>query len=243
MITKVNCDRLVVISDLHLGNPFSNANKKAIPFIKWAANNGYDICINGDGLEIAQSSFFKIASEVPELLRCLIEVRKSGREVYYIIGNHDILLEHFLEDWGVLKVSPFLNVSSGDKRIRVEHGHIYDPFFVSFPRVYEVLTHFAGFFLKAWPAIYRLWIWFERFKSRVRARRTGILGEHPNFAIAAEEISLRGFDYIIFGHTHHTGSQTLESGATYLNPGSWMLSTHFVSIENGNVSLKDFSVS
>jgi UDP-2,3-diacylglucosamine pyrophosphatase LpxH len=241
MITSIVSQRLVVISDLHLGNPFSHACKKVIPFIKWAAANGYDVCINGDGLEIAQSSFFKIATEVPELLRCLIEVRKSGREVYYIIGNHDIMLEHFLEDWGVLKVSPFLNVVSGDKRIRIEHGHIYDPFFVSFPRLYEVLTHLSGFLLMVWPSIYRLWIGFEKFKSRVRARRSGILGEHPNFALTAEEISQRGFDFIIFGHTHHLGSKQLESGALYLNPGSWMLSSHFVSIDKGQVELKDFS--
>ena len=67
MITNVKSEKLVVISDLHLGNPFSEAKKKVIPFLKWAAAQGYDICINGDGLEIAQASFNKIAFDVPEL--------------------------------------------------------------------------------------------------------------------------------------------------------------------------------
>ncbi len=242
MITSIKSEKLVVISDLHLGNPFSNARKIAIPFIKWAANQGFDICINGDGLEIAQSSFNKIAFDVPELFRTLGEVRRKGREVYYVTGNHDIALEHFLEDWGVMKVSPFLNVKSGHSRIRIEHGHIYDPFFVKFPRLYEFLTHVGGYFLKMNPKFYRLWIQFENYTSRMRAKKTGIIGEMPQFKEAAEEISRRGFDAIVFGHTHHAGSSELESGAVYMNPGSWMLSTHYVEIHNGSINLKEWKV-
>lgn len=240
MITTIKSDRLVVISDLHLGNPFSEAKKQVIPFLKWAANEGYDICINGDGLEIAQSSFNKIAFDVPELFRTLGEIRKKGREIYYVTGNHDIALEHFLEDWGMMKVSPFLNVHSGEARVRVEHGHIYDPFFIKYPRLYEALTHVAGFFLKFQPRLYKIWIKFEKWQSHMRARKTGIVGEHPNFKEAAEELCRRGFDAVVFGHTHHPGEKKLDGGGIYLNPGSWMLSTHYVLIEAGQVSLNEW---
>ncbi len=188
MITTIKSEHIVVISDLHLGNPFSEAKKEVILFLKWAANCGYDICINGDGLEIAQSSFNKIAFDVPELFRTLSEIRKKGREVYYVTGNHDIALEHFLEDWGMMKVSPFLNVHSGAARIRVEHGHIYDPFFIKNPRMYEALTHMAGYFLKIQPNFYKLWIKIEKFFSHLRARKTGIIGEHPSFKEALQPL-------------------------------------------------------
>jgi UDP-2,3-diacylglucosamine pyrophosphatase LpxH len=227
----------VVISDLHLGNPFSNAKRRVIPFLKWAAQEKYDVCINGDGLEIAQASFSKVAFEVPEFFRVLGEFRKAGREVYYVTGNHDIALEHFLEDWGVMKVSPFLNVESNGTRIRIEHGHIYDPFFVKFPVLYESLTHMAGVLLKVHPEFYRSWISFERWTSRLRAKKSGIVGEQPHFREAALELSRRGFDAIVFGHTHHPGVSKLETGSTYFNAGSWMLTPHYVKIENGEVSL------
>jgi UDP-2,3-diacylglucosamine pyrophosphatase LpxH len=239
MITQIRSEKMVIISDLHLGNPFSNAQTRVVPFIKWAASEGYDICINGDGLEIAQASFSKIAVEVPTLLRAISELKQN---VYYVIGNHDILLEHFLEDWGALKVSPFLNVKSGDKRIRVEHGHIYDPFFIKHPILYEASTYIGGLFLKFWPNFYRFWITFERWKSKMRSKKSGILGEHPSFAEAANEISQRGFDSIVFGHTHHPGSRQLDSGAMYYNPGSWMRQSQFVVIENGEVKLSEFKV-
>ncbi len=234
--------RLVVISDLHLGNPFSNAKKKVIPFLKWAAAEKFDVCINGDGLEIAQASFSKIAFEVPEFFRVLGDFKKAGREVYYVTGNHDIALEHSLEDWGVMKVSPFLNVTSGDKRIRIEHGHIYDPFFVKFPVLYETLTHWAGFLLKLHPNFYHLWISIERFSSKLRAKKSGIIGEQPHFREAALELSRRGFDSIVFGHTHHPGQSELENGSTYLNAGSWMLTPHYVKIESGEVSLIEWTL-
>ena len=238
MITEIRSDRMVVISDLHLGNPFSNAKRKVIPFLKWASRHGYDVCINGDGLEIAQANFTKVAFEVPEFFRILREISNRGREIYYVSGNHDIALEHFLEDWGVMKVSPFLNVVSGAKRIRIEHGHIYDPFFVKHPFLYETLTHFAGYLLKIAPNVYKVWISFERFKSRLRARKTGILGEPPHFREAAVELSRRGFDAVVFGHTHHPGTNELENGARYYNAGSWMLKPHYVLIEDGEVILK-----
>ncbi|MBS1958476.1 MAG: UDP-2,3-diacylglucosamine diphosphatase [Bdellovibrionales bacterium] len=231
---------MVVISDLHLGNPFSKARRKVAHFIRWAAAQGYDICINGDGLEIAQASFDRVMYEVPEFFRIIAEIRRRGREVYYVIGNHDIALEHFLEDWGVMKVSPFLNVHSGESRVRIEHGHIYDPFFVKYPRLYEALTNFGGLFLKVHPQLYRLWINFEKFKSKLRAKRQGIVGEHPSFREAAFELSRRGFDSIVFGHTHHPGELTLETGGKYFNPGSWMLSTHYVEIDKGQVNLKSW---
>lgn len=240
MITSIKSEKLVVISDLHLGNPFSSARRQVIPFLKWAAKNKYDVCINGDGLEIAQSSFRKMAVDVPELFRTLGEIRKKGCEVYYVTGNHDIALEHFLEDWGMMKVSPFLNVEAGDKRIRIEHGHLYDPFFVKYPRLYEVLTHLGGYFLKINPKIYKLWIQFENYLSHLRAKKTGIVGEHPSFGEAAEELSRRGFDAVVFGHTHHAGFRTLNSGSLYLNPGSWMLGTHFVEITSSRVVLKNW---
>lgn len=239
MITAIESEKLVVISDLHLGNPFSQSKKELLTFLREMATQGYDICINGDGLEIAQASFSKIAFEVPEFFRVLGDIRRKGREIYYVTGNHDIALEHFLEDWGVMKVSPFLNVTSGNQRIRVEHGHIYDPFFVKNPVLYEKLTHFAGYLLALQPKFYFLWIKFEKWKSRLRAKKTGIVGEHPSFREAAQEILRRGFDTVVFGHTHHPGSVSLEGGQ-YLNSGSWMLSTHFIRIDRGHITLDEW---
>lgn len=245
MITDVKANRLAVISDLHLGNPFSKAKGPSVEFLAWAARNDYDVCINGDGFEIAQASFTRIARDVPEVFQALKTMTARGRNVYYVVGNHDIALEHFLNDWGGFKVAPFLNVRSGAMRIRVEHGHLYDPFFVRNPELYEFLTWLGGFALKASPSVYKLWIAFERLKSRLTPKRrgseNGIVGEHGNFVEAARELVERGFDSVVFGHTHHAGQVDLGEGRTYLNSGSWLMDTTYVSIVDGKAELRRWS--
>ena len=240
MITEIRDRKLVVISDLHLGNPFSKAKKPTLEFFHWAAREGYDIVINGDGFEIAQVSFSRIARDVPEIFHGIKTFTASGRNLYYVIGNHDIVLENFLNDWGGFKMAPFLNVWSGNMRIRIEHGHLYDPFFVKSPELYEFCTWAAGLMLKLHPSLYRGWIAFEKFKSKYFWKKSvgGILGEHHAFGAAANELSDRGFDVVVFGHTHHAGTTKLLNGSRYFNTGSWLMQTPFLEINGHQVSLK-----
>jgi UDP-2,3-diacylglucosamine pyrophosphatase LpxH len=240
MITDIKTDRLLVISDLHLGNPFSKAKNPTVEFLQWAAKNDFDICINGDGFEIAQVSFSKIARDVPEVFHAIKNFTARGRHIYYVIGNHDIVLENFLNDWGGFKMAPFLNVWSRDKRLRIEHGHLYDPFFVKHPELYEFLTWFAGFALKLHPSVYKLWISFEKLKSKLlwTTAANGIPGEHGSFRIAAKELSERGFDVVVFGHTHHAGEADLGAGCRYFNSGSWLMGTPYIEILNGETKLR-----
>lgn len=240
MITEIRDQKLVVISDLHLGNPFSKAKNPTVEFFHWAAREGYDVVINGDGFEIAQVSFTQIARDVPEVFHAIKSFTAKGRNLYYVIGNHDIAMENFLNDWGGFKMAPFLNVWTGDKRVRIEHGHLYDPFFVKHPELYEILTALAGIPLKLSPSLYKVWIAFEKFKSRFFDRKTvgGIPGEDPAFRDAAEELSQRGFDAIVFGHTHHAGESVLSNGCAYFNTGSWLMGTPYLLVEDGRLELR-----
>ncbi len=246
MITDIRADKLLIISDLHLGNPFSQAKRPTVDFLRWSAKNGYDIVINGDGFEIAQVSFTRIARDVPEVFHALKSFTAQGRNIYYVIGNHDIALENFLNDWGGFKMAPFLNVTSGTSRIRIEHGHLYDPSFINHPELYEFLTWAAGLLLQLNPGLYKGWIAFEKLKSRLFWKKTndgsqrGIRGEHPAFFEAAMELTSRGFDSVVFGHTHHAGEVLLPNGASYFNSGSWLMGTPMVSIENGTLRLENW---
>ena len=244
MITEIRDRKLVVISDLHLGNPFSLAKKPIIAFLQWAAKHRFDVVINGDGFEIAQVSFSKIARDVPEVFHAIKWFTSTqDLNIYYVIGNHDIVLENFLSDWGGFKMAPFLNVWSGTQRIRIEHGHLYDPFFVRSPNLYEFCTWFAGFALKIHPSLYNVWIAFEKLQSRLFRKPSSltIVGEHPNFSDAAIELSSRGFDHVIFGHTHHSGHAILGNGKSYFNSGTWLIGTPFVEINDGRVTLRKWS--
>jgi UDP-2,3-diacylglucosamine pyrophosphatase LpxH len=245
MITNIRDDKLIVISDLHLGNPFCFSKRKIIEFLEYINNNGYNLCINGDGFDLAQTSIIKLAKEVPEVFNQFRRFKKKNLKVYYIIGNHDLVLEHFFEDWDLFTLTPFLNVISNDIRVRIEHGHLYDRFFLTKPDLYEFCTHFAGFFLNISPQLYRVWILFERVLGYLRRIKTkkyniiGILGEPPSISEAAFMILERGFDAVVFGHTHHPGK--VEVGdQKYFNTGSWLMHTNYIEILNGSITLKSY---
>ncbi len=241
MITRADEERLLVISDLHLGNPFCRAKREVVAFLDYAAHMGCSVCINGDGLDIAQTSFTRISAEAPEVFGRFSRIADAGGRVYYVIGNHDIVLEHFFETWGFVQLVPFLNVHSGGRRIRIEHGHLYDPFFISNPRLYEFGTAAAGLLLKVYPPAYRLWVAIEKLRGRARSRhstRQGIEGEHQHVIEAVEELIGRGFDTVIFGHTHHLGQVDLGRGRSYIHTGSWMLEPAFAEIAGGRVALR-----
>jgi UDP-2,3-diacylglucosamine pyrophosphatase LpxH len=223
-------DRLLVISDLHLGNPSSTARTRLVEFLDYARITNTSVCINGDGFEMLQTSFSRLSADAVPVLNALRRLMRDGNRVYYLVGNHDISLEHFLEDWLFTQIAPFLNLRSGDARIRIEHGHLYDPWFVRYPKSYEYGARVLGLALLVHPDVYSA---YATVQTRAAARRKG----DPPDEVAAEMLLARGFDTVIFGHTHNARDVQLANGH-YVNSGNWLRGSSYVEIDNGKVELK-----
>lgn len=241
MMIETREARLAVISDLHVGNPYSRAGHALGAFFDYARHRRLNLCINGDGFEILQASFAALASDSVDVLSRLKAHLDDGLRVYYVVGNHDIALENFISNWSTMEITPFLNVTSGPLRIRIEHGHLYDPSFVRSPALYEWLTRMAGPLLHLYPDVYRLWSMYEETKAR--ARRWYRRGpQHDSvYAEAADMLLRRGFDVVIFGHTHRALDVELAPGRRYINAGNWMRGGSFVEIIDGEVNLKHWT--
>ena len=248
MITSIEEHRLLVVSDVHLGNPLFRSRRPFLEFLRYALANGFNLCINGDGVDIAQTSIGRLTHDLSESANYFGKFARAGLKIYYVVGNHDIMLEHFLDDWMVVRVVPFLNVVSGNTRIRIEHGHVYDELFVTYPRVYSFFTALGAFALSIHPKVYtsfeflnigitKFGNWRKRWGKKEPDPET-IPGEAPYFRRAAEEISERGFDYVLFGHTHKIGQITLPNGSIYLNTGAWAGHPYYCEIIDGRVELK-----
>jgi UDP-2,3-diacylglucosamine pyrophosphatase LpxH len=248
MITDVREERLLVTSDSHVGSLFCDARRGLIRFLEYARGHGYNVCINGDGIDTEYTSLRAFTAETSAFLRDLRRVT-SDMTVYYTVGNHDILLEHYVGDWGRLHLVPFLNVSSGSSRIRIEHGHLYDPSMMTDPNLHHGIRQFLCALCRMYPPGY---FWHEKYQ-RVRFRYfRRLLGQDrhalasaatrdisPAFLDAAEELARRGFDAVVFGHTHYAGELPINRNrARYLNTGSWFRDPHYVTIDNGAVTLR-----
>jgi UDP-2,3-diacylglucosamine pyrophosphatase LpxH len=242
-------EHLVVISDLHLGNPASSARTRLVAFLDHIRDTGASVCINGDGFDMLQTSFGRLAADAIPVLNRLKTLRADGRNIYYVVGNHDIVLEHFLEEWSLCRLSPFLNLRSGDRRIRIEHGHLYDPFFARSPKLYGIATRLARYALFAVPDTYELWATAQRRLQDACRRRVGRTGAFDDkshrptslfgspYHEAASMILHRGFDAVIFGHTHLAEMITLPEGI-YVNSGNWLSDATYVEITKGELVVR-----
>jgi UDP-2,3-diacylglucosamine pyrophosphatase LpxH len=256
VIANIREERMLVVSDVHLGNPLYRPRRRFVDFLRYACEHEYAVCINGDGIDIVQSSIARLARDLAGSNNEFSRFASRGLPIYYTVGNHDIALEQFLDDWGVVRMAPFLNVQSGDRRIRVEHAHIYDEMFVNYPRTYDVMTLLGSLMLRVSPGFFRSMSIFNealialgewRHASHRRSDDATQLarvipGERASFIRAAHEISDRGFDAVIFGHTHRPGEIELPNGARYYNTGVWDSNPHFAEIDHGRVTLKPVSL-
>lgn len=243
-------EHLVIVSDLHLGNPASTARTRLPAFLDHIRNTGASVCINGDGFDMLQTSFSRLAADAIPVLNRLKALKAEGRNIYYVVGNHDIVLEHFLEEWSLCRLSPFLNLRSGDRRIRIEHGHLYDPFFAQSPQLYGIATRLARYALFTAPDTYKLWAKGQRRLQDARRQRVGraVPGAdngHRHMSLlgspyheAASMILRRGFDAVIFGHTHCAEMVTLPEGV-YVNSGNWLSgAATYVEITKGELVVR-----
>ncbi len=236
-------ERLFVISDLHLGNPNSTARSRLGAFIDYARARRASVCINGDGFDLAQTSFPRLAGDSLPVISSLRRLLDADLRVYYVVGNHDMVLEHFLSDLVFSRISPFLNLRSGTKLIRIEHGHLYDPWFSRAPVSYQWATRLAGYALVAVPDVYKLWAQVGSAVDRAqswRVRRSGSeVSSIDRYHEAAQTILERGFDAVIFGHTHDSEQIELPDGV-YVNSGNWLRGNTYVEIDAGRVELRSW---
>jgi UDP-2,3-diacylglucosamine pyrophosphatase LpxH len=244
-------DRLLVVSDLHLGNRLHSVRRRFTEFLRFAVDHDYSVCINGDGIDIQQLSLPSLTRDLTPSVALFLEAGRGGRAVYFTVGNHDIQLEHFVSALEHLRVVPFLNVHSGDQRFRVEHGHTYDTMFLNYPRFYWLATMAGRLAIAISPGFYE-WMnglnlrfiaaveyvasGFTRYEERIKDTEGDIIhGERECFREGAEMVGVRGFDAVIFGHTHLEGEVALSTGVRYFNTGSWFGHPHCVAIDRGRL--------
>lgn len=249
MKTTVRENRLLVVSDVHMGNRLHSTRRAFTQFVQFALENRYSICINGDGIDIVQLSLSQLVTDLTPSLGLFLKFGENDLRIYYTVGNHDLALEHFLNDVGRMRMVPFLSVASGDQRIRIEHGHMYDDMFLRFPRIYATFMIIGRLAIAIGPGAYKAmhsfndgFVAFSEWalslggllkKKKEVPEGGAIPGERDCFRDGAFASGSRGFDTIIFGHTHTPGTYTVADGVKYYNTGAWFSDPHVVAIADG----------
>jgi len=233
-------ERLFVISDIHIGNPAFQNKEGILNFLDFVFTEDVSLVINGDGLDFLQPSINNFISILPDVFKKIFRISQRNT-IYYVIGNHDIYFEHFLFDIDTFKVVPFLNIRSGEKNIRIEHAHVYDDLYIRSPKAYHLIGMWWGYVLKIFPFLQPTYELLEKIAGTVRVIKKTAESpsdEKPVFRNAAALILERGFDVVIFGHTHRWGKFEINANKFYYNAGAWFDAPHYIEINSGKIELK-----
>jgi predicted phosphodiesterase len=186
-----------------------------------------------------------LAVDLKLAIKSLKEFLAQGSSnLYYVRGNHDIHSDTYLAQSGIWAPIPFLDVVSGDRRIHIEHGHLYDPRFQQFPKLYLQIAKVLGKLVKISPKFFHLFFSIEWWLHGVNKKNHGTerpLFDLPRNLTAALDFFTKGFDIVILAHSHRHGLHLMEDGKIFANAGAWTSDRiHYLEIKKGAIKLREW---
>lgn len=231
--------KLVVVSDLHVDRWESEEKFQQFDeFLLYVRREAHTLVVNGDVLDLPPTEGERISESSKRVLLSLLQLPLQGIRLIYVVGNHDIAFRGWPIELGNLLriVYPFEVVEVAGRRIRVEHGHYYDPLFNGGYDILAGIKKFTNYdvgkiAVDAWKAITRL---LQRVSPDTGKSEIG-RGNEPAIFVrwkeAAERLKDAGFHYVMFGHIHSPKGPETEP-PYYINTGDWVDHTTVTEVDS-----------
>ena len=245
---KRNLD-ILVISDLHLGTYGSEADQ-VLAYLKTV--DAKKIVINGDFVDIMLFNKRFWPNSHMKVVKYFLDLISQGKEIYYVVGNHDESLRKFLN----FKIQNFqivnqvvLNTDVG--KVWLFHGDVFD-FSVQTQWITKLAEYTYDYMIVAnnWinkkimkPLGGRRLNFSKSIKSYVK-NAVQYLGNFEE--LAAETAQKNGYKYVACGHIHSPTIKTLNVNGediTYMNSGDWLESLSSLEFVNNKWSIYEHTKS
>jgi UDP-2,3-diacylglucosamine pyrophosphatase LpxH len=221
----------VILSDVHLGSDNCQAKNvvRLLDRIVEGEIQTSRVILNGD---VFDSIDFRRLNKNHWKVLSLIRKLSDEVEIIWLCGNHDGSAEIVSHLLGVTVMDEY-RLDSGDQRILVLHGHVFDEFLDSHP----ILTWLAD-------CVYGFLQWIDRThyfaKLAKRGSKTFLRCAKKIEDGAVELARKKGCTAVCCGHTHVAVART-DQPLPYFNSGCWTeLPCSYLSVRDGVVQLHAF---
>jgi len=221
----------VIISDIHLGADVCQAKQLAhfLDAIHDGEIETQRLILNGD---VFDSIDFRRLKKSHWKVLSLIRKLSDKIDIIWLNGNHDGPSEIVSHLIGV-RVEDELILESGDKKILVLHGHIFDEFLDNHPWISSIAD---------W--MYRLLQKIDRShtiaKQAKRKSKTFLRSTRRIETQSTAYARQLNCDAVCCGHTHLAVVNDSQP-VSYYNSGCWTESPcHYLTVENGQVELHNY---
>ncbi|MFO7744122.1 MAG: UDP-2,3-diacylglucosamine diphosphatase [Psychroflexus sp.] len=220
-------------SDNHLGAPtHSESLEREKIFISWLDDikaDAHSIFLLGDLFDF----WFEYREVVPKgfvrTLGKLAELRDSGIEIFYFVGNHDLWMKGYFEEELNIPVFHKPQVFEfNSKKFFLGHGDGLGPGDKGYKRMKKVFVHPVSKWLFKWlhPD---LGVRLARYLSVKNKLISGdedakFLGEENEWLAqyARRKLETEHYDYFVFGHRHLPMEIQVGEQSKYINLGDWI---------------------
>lgn len=213
---------LVVLSDVHLGNPKCKANSLA-HYLKSILPD--TLILNGDfidnGTEYHPQHWPTAHTQV---MREIFELANLGTKIIYVVGTQETWMQQFAQaSFKNLHLMDQLEIEVQDKRAWVVHGDVFNRRLRSF----KWMSKLGSVGVELLTLMFEV---VDQIKYNLglddKSSTSVITNKTREFEKSIVDIAASlGFDYIICGNTHLPKIKQFISKngpIFYLNPGDWL---------------------
>lgn len=236
-------------SDNHLGAPtHSESLEREKIFVSWLDSikaDAHTIFLLGDLFDF----WFEYREVVPKgfvrTLGKLAELKDSGIEIYYFVGNHDLWMkDYFKEELNIPVFHEPQVFTFNSKKFFLGHGDGLGPGDKGYKRMKKVFTHPVSKWIFKWlhPDLGVRLAKYLSVKNKLISgdEDAKFLGDENEWLAqyAKRKLEAEHFDYFIFGHRHLPMEIQVGENSKYINLGDWLSHYTYGVFDGKQFSLK-----
>lgn len=235
-MTKVNLDpgkKVYFASDQHFGIPnATESRKREDRFIRWMDEIKADaqiIFLMGDLFDFWHEWKYVVPKGYIRVLGKIAELKDSGIEIYFFVGNHDLWMKnYFQEELGIPVFFEKQYFEINNRQFLLAHGDGLGPGDKGYKRMKKVFTNPLAQWAFRWlhPDIAMR---IANYMSQKNKMISGdedkqFLGEDKEFLIlySKEKLKTDKINYFVYGHRHLPMVLDLSPDSKYVNLGDWI---------------------
>lgn len=253
-MTKVNLDpgkKVYFASDQHFGIPnATESRKREDRFIRWMDEIKADaqiIFLMGDLFDFWHEWKYVVPKGYIRVLGKIAELKDSGIEIYFFVGNHDLWMKnYFQEELGIPVFFEKQYFEINHRQFLLAHGDGLGPGDKGYKRMKKVFTNPLAQWAFRWlhPDIAMR---IANYMSQKNKMISGdedkqFLGEDKEFLIlySKEKLKTEKINYFVYGHRHLPMVLDLSPDSKYVNLGDWISYFTYGVFDGNSFGLKTY---
>ncbi|UQB70414.1 UDP-2,3-diacylglucosamine diphosphatase [Epilithonimonas zeae] len=243
--------KIYFASDQHFGVPdLQQSRIREEKFIRWMDSIKKDaqvLFLMGDLFDFWHEWKYVVPKGYIRVLGKIAELKDSGIDIYFFVGNHDLWMKNYFEvELGIPVFFEKRYYEVNGKKLLLAHGDGLGPGDKGYKRMKKVFTNPLAQWAFRWlhPDIAMK---IANYMSQKNKMISGVedqkfLGEDKEFLIlySKEKLKTEKIDYFVYGHRHLPMVLDLDKGAKYINLGDWISYFTYGVFDGENFELNKF---